>query len=81
MFEKDQLGVFDWILFFVLMSIPIVNIIFFIILLAGGNTNQTLKNYLWAGIVMAVFAVFLAITVLAPVIQQIIDAVMNGGYM
>jgi hypothetical protein len=81
MFEKDQLGVFDWILFFVLMSIPIVNIIFFIILLAGGNTNQTLKNYLWAFVVMFVFALFLAITVLAPIIQQFVDMIANGGFM
>lgn len=78
MFEKDQLGVFDWILFFVLMSIPVVNIIFFIVLLAGGNTNQTLKNYLWAGIVMAVFAIFMVLTVLAPMISEIIDVIMNN---
>jgi cobalamin biosynthesis protein CobD/CbiB len=81
MFEKDQLGIFDWILFFVLMAIPVVNIIFFIVLLVGANTNKSLKSYLGALIVMFVVGIFMAITVLAPMIQQIIDMISQGGFM
>jgi len=81
MFEKDQLGIFDWILFFVLMAIPVVNIIFFIVLLVGANTNKSLKSYLGALLVMVVFGVFMAITVLAPVIQEIIEMIESGAFM
>jgi hypothetical protein len=71
MFEKDQLGIFDWILFFILMSIPLVNIIFFIILLTSGNTNKSLKSYLGASLIMALIGIFLAFTVLAGVLQEL----------
>lgn len=81
MFEKDQLGIFDWILFFVLMAIPVVNIIFFIVLLVSANTNKSLKSYLGALLVMFVFGIFMAITVLAPMIQQIIEMITEGGFM
>jgi hypothetical protein len=72
MFEKDQLGIFDWILFFILMSIPLVNIIFFIVLLTSGNTNRSLKSYLGASLIMIVIGVFMAFTVLAGVLQELL---------
>ncbi|MCK7486720.1 MAG: hypothetical protein MZU97_15320 [Bacillus subtilis] len=78
MFEKDQLGIFDWILFFILMGIPLVNIIFFIVLLTSRGTNQSLKSYLGALLVMVVIGVFLAFTVLAGFLEQLWPLISEG---
>ena len=78
MFEKDQLGIFDWILFFILMGIPLVNVIFFIVLLTSRATNQSLKSYLDALLVMVVIGVFLAFTVLAGFLEQLWPLISEG---
>ncbi|HCB66677.1 MAG: hypothetical protein A2102_01240 [Tenericutes bacterium GWF2_38_8] len=70
MFEKTQLGVFDWILLHILMAIPLVNIVIIIVLLAGVNTNETLKNYIWSFIVMFVFVLILWFTVFSALLGQ-----------
>lgn len=57
MFQKEQLSVVDWWIFYILMIIPLINIIFFFVILLSGNTNKTLKNYLLAGIIPIVLII------------------------
>jgi hypothetical protein len=42
------MSVGDWWVFFILMAIPLVNILVFVILLLSSGTNRSLKNYLLA---------------------------------
>jgi hypothetical protein len=48
MFSKRHMSVGDWWVFFILMAIPLVNILVFVILLLSSGTNRSLKNYLLA---------------------------------
>ena len=59
MFNSDRhLTLGDWFVFHLLMVIPVVNIIIYIILLFSGDTNPSLRSYLWLPII--IIAVFLA---------------------
>lgn len=60
MFQKDQLSVFDWIGYYILMAIPLVNIIVLLIIMFSSNSNDTLRNMLWSQVLLAllVFAAF-----------------------
>ncbi len=71
MFEKDQLGVGDWIVYYLLMAIPFVNIILFFVILGNSNANQTLKSYMLSGLVMAAVVVILYVTVFASLFAQL----------
>ena len=71
MFEKDQLGVGDWIVYYLLMAIPFVNIILFFVILVNSNANQTLKSFMLAGLVMAAVVVILYVTVFASLFAQL----------
>jgi hypothetical protein len=59
MFSKKQMGVVDWWVFWLLMAIPVVNIVMFFILLLSGNTNPSLKNYLLALILPVIIGIVL----------------------
>lgn len=61
MFQKEQLTVLDWWIYFILMVIPLVNIIVFFVVLFNSNTNKTLKNYLLAGIIPVLLIIGLVI--------------------
>ena len=44
MFRKAELSIGDWLLYFFLMSIPIVNIVIFLVVILNPFTNRTLWN-------------------------------------
>jgi len=78
MFQKQDLSIGDWILFYILMSIPLVNIVIFFMVVLNGQTNKTLKNMLITSLIMVAVGVVLMITVLAPVVYQIIEALQSS---
>ena len=62
MFSKRELRVVDWWIFWLLMAIPVVNIVMFFVLLFSGNTNKSLKNYLLALILPVILMIILIIS-------------------
>ncbi len=46
MFQNKVIGIGEWLLFFILMAIPIVNVVVYILLLINPKTNRSLKNLL-----------------------------------
>jgi hypothetical protein len=71
MFEKDQLSVGDWILYYFLMAIPFVNFIFFIVILSNANANQTLKSFMLSGLVLAAVLVVVYFTIGLSFLSQL----------
>jgi hypothetical protein len=63
MFARDQLSIGDWIIFWILMIIPLANIIVFFIIIFSSYTNQTLKNMLLAEIVLVLLGILLVFLV------------------
>lgn len=57
MFSKNHMTIGSWWLFFLLMALPLVNVVMFFVLLLSGDTNRSLKNYLLA-IVLPFFILF-----------------------
>jgi hypothetical protein len=70
MFEKAQLSVGDWLLFYLIMAVPVVNIIMFFVIIAGTNTNPTLKSYLISGLVLGAISVVLFFTIFASFLSE-----------
>lgn len=65
--NEKVLTVKDWIIIQIIMMIPIVNIIMWIKWLVSDKTNQNLKNFLIASLVMIVIGMiicFLSLTFL-----------------
>lgn len=50
--NRKVMSVKDWIIVFLIMMIPIVNIVMWIKWLVSDKTNQNLKNFLISGLVM-----------------------------
>ncbi len=63
MFSKEMMSVNDWLVFFLLMLIPGLNIIIFMILIFSPKTGQSLKNHLYAMIVPIFILVVIYIVV------------------
>jgi hypothetical protein len=63
MFAREQLSIGDWIIFWILMIIPFVNIIVFFIIIFSSYTNQTLKNMLLAEILLILIAILFVLLV------------------
>lgn len=55
MFRKRDMGVLGWLFFFILLTIPVLNVIFIIWILFSSRVNRSLKN---------VFVAFFIITLL-----------------
>jgi len=62
MFSKNHMTIGSWWVFFIVMAIPLVNVVMFFVLLLSGDTNRSLKNYLLA-IVLPVFLIFIFVFV------------------
>ena len=57
MFSKEQLSIGDWFIFWILMVIPLVNIIVFLSIILSSNSNTTLRNMLLGHILLIVLGV------------------------
>ena len=76
--DKDQtVGIGEWILTFILLAIPIVNLVMLIIWLAGKKTKKSKKNFLIAelilfliGALLSAGSIFLFGNQIAPILQQ-----------
>ncbi len=71
--NEKVLTVKDWIIIQIIMMIPIVNIIMWIKWLVSDKTNQNLKNFLIASLVMLVIGAiiwFLSMTFLMTSTMQ-----------
>ncbi len=56
--NKQDMSILEWLIVFIILSIPIVNIIMLIIF-ALGNFNHSLKNFAKALIFFLIFGVLL----------------------
>lgn len=63
MFAKKTIGVFDWIVYFILSVIPPINVVMWIILLFSRHTNKTLRNFILAQITLGMIAIFFVIII------------------
>ncbi|GEM_PF-1250150 len=61
MFTSDRLSVLAWIALIVILSIPVVNVIFAIVMFIRRRTSQTVKNFFIAYLVLYVLATFLGV--------------------
>lgn len=80
MFNKQDLSVGAWIVFWILMAIPLVNIIMFLIILFSSDKNPTLRNMLWAQVVLVVIVIVLFLTILSsftPMIRDLLQEIMS----
>ncbi len=75
MFQREQLTIGDWVLYYTLMAVPVVNIIIFIILLFSKQVNKTLNNMLWTSVIFIGITLLLILTVLAPALKVFIEAI------
>lgn len=52
MFKKNKLSIFEWFLLIIIVSIPIVNVIFIVWGVLGNKFSENLKNF---GIAYVIF--------------------------
>lgn len=57
MFQQNDVSVSAWFVFTVLSAIPGVNVIVWLVLLLGANTNKSLKNLLILQLIFLVVGV------------------------
>ena len=72
MFQNKVMSISDWFFFIVLMWIPIINLIVYILLLANPNTNPSLKNLLWLGVILIVVGAFAWVSLFGVIISRFI---------
>ena len=66
---KEVMSVGSYILMFILLSIPVVNVICWIVWLVSPDTNKNKKNYVIANIIISL--IFVAIGIIAGVLMTI----------
>ncbi len=71
MTSQEHMSIGSWLLFMILMVIPLVNIGVFIILLISPDTNKSLKNYMIASVIPVIAAIVLVIAVLLPLMMSV----------
>ena len=64
MFSKEQLSIGDWFIFWILMVIPLINIIVFLSIILSSNSNTTLRNMLLGQILLIVISIAFVIFVI-----------------
>ncbi len=77
MFSKTELTIFDWYIFWMLMAIPVVNIIILLMILFSSETNPTLQSMIWAQVVLAILITILFMTVFQPYVSDLINYIQN----
>lgn len=55
--QAPVLSMADWVVVFILMSLPIVNIIMLIIWTVGENVNPNKRNFAKAGLIMTAISI------------------------
>jgi hypothetical protein len=75
MFNELEVSKGAWFVFFILSSIPGVNLIFWIVLLVGQDTNRSLKNLLVVQMIMAAVGVVLYFAVFAAMFAAMAGSV------
>lgn len=64
MFQKNKpMSILDWWLFWIIMIIPLLNIVMFFVFLFSSNTNKSLKNYFLAMLIPLVLIIGFIIVV------------------
>ena len=56
MFKKDKLSVIEWIVLLIILSVPILNVIFAVWMFLRGRASETVKNFFIAYLVLYVLA-------------------------
>jgi uncharacterized membrane protein YsdA (DUF1294 family) len=56
MFRKDRLSVLAWIVLIVILSIPIVNIVFAVYMFIKRKASETVKNFFVAYLILYLLA-------------------------
>lgn len=59
MFRRDRLTVLAWIVLIIILSIPIVNVIFAVFMFIRRGTSATVKNFFIAYLILYVLAAWL----------------------
>ena len=91
--QEEKVPVFSWIFTFIVLAIPLVNVIYFIALLFGGSKYDSKVSFIRATFVFSLIAlaILLLLGILAfggiqdlinkvmEYIQQVIDAIKNGN--
>lgn len=76
---EKPVSILGWIGYFLLFSIPVVNIIALIAILCSSQ-NKTLKNWILAQIIMVVIAVIICILIFVVAGVSLSDAYSNYSY-
>jgi len=58
MFRKDRLSVLAWIALIVILSIPILNVVFAVLMFLKKETSDTVKNFFIAYLLLYFLAFF-----------------------
>ncbi len=58
MFRRDKLSVLAWIVLIIILSIPILNIVFAVYMFIGGRSSDTVKNFFIAYLILYFLAFF-----------------------
>lgn len=54
--------VMDWWVYYLLMVIPVVNVIVFVMILLSSKTNKSLKSFVWASILPIIIVIVLVLS-------------------
>ena len=58
MFRRDKLSVLAWIILIIILSIPVLNIIFAVVMFLRSGTSDTVKNFFIAYLLLYALAFF-----------------------
>lgn len=61
MFQQEDVSISAWFVFSVLSTIPGVNILVWLVLLLGSNTNKSLKNLLVLQLIFFVIGIVIVV--------------------
>lgn len=59
-YADDDVSIGSWVVTFIIMTIPVINIIFAIIKIAKSGSSKTVKNYFKASIIVNVAAIIIS---------------------